>query len=252
MSREKSKDLGHRHPSTEPKHPMSTRFWDWRTDPIRKLTLEAVRLAVNEQLPHADRIKSTSTIDNYEGNYLPSTKFLVALKKAYPNDLDLNWLMFGDEGMPGEAPPGPPRRMPQRRKLGRRYFPRWKPFGHAVGIIDRFLQRLSLFYPHAYSSGKPFELAISDPKARICELDKWLEKWALSPFKLPECFIGIEELTHAEAATYCHAILAALGPLLRPVREDKRPARSALPPSFAALLPGLQFKEFREHLRRDL
>lgn len=218
----------------------------------RKLTLEAVQEAVNDHLPKDNPIGSTQTIDNYEGNYLPSTKFLVALKKAYPNDLDLNWLMFGDEGMPGEAPPGPPPRPLTKRKLGKRYFSRWKLFGDGGGIIDRFLRRLSLFYPDAYLSRNPFELAISDPKAPICKLDKWLEKWALSPFNLPGHFIKIEDLTHVEAVTYCHAILAAIRPLLRVLREDERPARSALPPGFEALFGGPQFKEFREHLRGDL
>ncbi len=204
-------------------------------------------------MPKDKRFKSPNTIGNYEARNDPSARFLVALKGAYPDDLDLNWLMFGDEGMPGDAPPGPPPPPLTKRKLGKRYFSRWKPFGDGGGIIDRFLRRLSLFYPDAYLSREPFELAISDPNAPICELDKWLEKWALSPFKqLPEHFIKIEELTHAEAVTYCHALLAALGPLLGPMHEDERPARSALPPSFAALFSSVRFKEFREHLRREL
>ena len=218
-----------------------------------KLPLKAVWRAVNDCLPKDKRFGSPNTIGNYEARNDPSVRFLVALKEAYPDDLPLEWLMFGDKGTPGHAPPGPPPPPLTKRKLGKRYFSRWKLFGDAGGIIDRFLRRLTLFYPDTYLSRNPFELAISDPKAPICELDKWLEKWALSPFKqLPGHFIKIEELTHAEAVTYCHAILAVLGPLLRSVREDKRPARSALPPSFAALLADLRFKEFREHLRRNL
>ncbi len=245
VRQEKSNDLGRQHKNLQSKHDMSDRFRWWRADMGRKLggrlTLEAVREAVNKHLQD-NPIGSTQTIDNYEGNYLPSTKFLVALKKAYPNDLDLNWLMFGDKGMPGDTPPGPPPRPLSKRKLGRRYFSRWNTLGGAVGMIDRFLLRLSLFYPDAYPSGESFELAISDPKARICELDKWLEKWALSPFKqLPEHFIGTEDdLTHVEAVTYCHAILAAIRPLLRVLREDTRVASEpGLPPGFVALFSGL-------------
>ena len=61
------------------------------------MTLETVRQAVNKPLPPDQRVPRTSTVHNYTGRNDPPARFLVALKRAFPNDVDLNWLLFGDE-----------------------------------------------------------------------------------------------------------------------------------------------------------
>ena len=223
---------------------LSRRFAEWRANMGSAMTLERVCEAVKKHLPADPKKKEkeigTSTINNYEARNDPSARFLVALKKAFPNDVDLEWLMFGEEGAPEGFALGEPPKLRARKPSARRK-KRFRSLGDGVRVVNELLLELALYHPEYQLGGDHFEVAVSRPGTPLGELDRWLDKWALSPFKqLPEHFIGIEELTQAEAATYCHALVAAIRPLLRVLREDTRLAsRPGLPPGLAALFSGL-------------
>jgi hypothetical protein len=189
---------------------VSKRLWQWRKR--SELSLKDVRLAVNEHLEPKDQLSSRSSINNYEHRSQPPLKFLIALKRAYPQDVDVDWILFGDD-RPWEGGPEYSERFIQTgvegAELSAERSGRRAPLGHRGGrLLEWFLGSL-FWYP------------LYEDQERLDELDQWFVDWAAAPSDLSRHFVPMRELTSAEAETYCYALLAAIRPLLRVVRGDK-------------------------------
>ena len=188
---------------------VSKRLWQWRKR--SELSLRDVRLAVNEHLEPKDRLSSRSTINNYEHRNQPPLRFLIALKRAYPADVDLNWIMFGDDrpwerGLLGYSE-REIRVFEEGADAAAELSKRRAPLGpQGDWLLSWFFRTLAFRY--------------DDPET-LDELDRWFVDWAEAPSRLSAHFVPMKALNSAEAETYCYALLAAIRPLLRVVRADK-------------------------------
>ncbi len=192
--------------------PISKRLWKWRKR--SELSLDDVRRAVNDHLGPKHQLNSRSAIHNYEHRNQPPLRFLIALKRAYPADVDLNSIMFGDD-RPWEREPfgyGEPELQGDVEEAGKALerAQRRAPLGVWGDLV------LTDFYRNL-----PFRDPRYDDPETLDELDRWLVDWAEAPSRLSGHFVPMKELNSAEAETYCYALLAAIRPLLRAVRADK-------------------------------
>lgn len=196
----------------------------WRHD--MDLTLAEVTEAVNAQLPE-DRQLSLSTVSSYEAKRDPNFRFLWGLWKAFPEDVDLHWLMYGMpeppekpevEGKPESKPPW---------WLGTRVEKRYeKAPAVKQWVLDPFLTELAVHYEYYRLDGSlAVKPQLADPSSPLGSLDEWFREIFNSPFdKAPGHFVEPEDVRQAELLTYAHALVTAFRPLLREVRADRRPA----------------------------
>jgi hypothetical protein len=187
-------------------------LWKWRKK--SDLSLDDVREAVNDHLGSKHQLNSRSAIHNYEHRNQPPLRFLIALKKAYPYDVDVNWILFGDDRPWEREPHGYSER--EIQGLGE----------EADAAVERAKRRAPLGPRGDWLLSWFFSnLAFRDPRyddpETLDELDRWFVEWAEAPSRLSGHFVPMKALNSAEAETYCYALLAAIRPLLRVVRDDK-------------------------------
>lgn len=199
---------------------VSKRFRKWRG--TMGLTLDEVTEAVNRHLPPGKGV-GRSTVNNYEARTEPSLAFLRALKKAYPTEVHVEWFMFGEvkkttaEGEVGGV---------LRRVVGIDTDEAYTTFGQAGAVIEEFLADLILQYA-AYQEGDTVVQSLSEPSEKMKDLYERVRGIFKAPLEAPEHFATLDELTAADVTNYGHAIVAAIRPLLRVVRRDRRSAKPA-------------------------
>ena len=187
------------------------------------LTLDEVTEAVNRHLP-PDKSVARSTVNNYEGRTEPSASFLAALKRAFPPEVNLDWLLFGEvEDEAAEVDEGGGVLL---RVVGIGTDEAYQMFGQAGGIIEEFLADLILQYP-TYREGDTVVQSLTEPSERMKDLYERVRGIFTAPLEAPDHFATLGELTAAEVTNYGHAIVAAIRPLLRVVRQDRRSAMPA-------------------------
>lgn len=197
---------------------ITRRFREWRS--TMGLTLEEVQQAVNRYLPE-ERQVGRSTVNNYEARNPPPATFIAALKKAYPGEVDLKWFLFGedvpdeDESSEGDL---------LYSVAGRETDEATATFGVAAGVVDEMATDLILSYPE-YRFGDSVYQDLDEPSEKMANLYEALGRIFSAPFEAPRHFVTLDEMTGSEVRNYAYALLGAVRPLMRVVRDDPRPAR---------------------------
>ena len=167
---------------------------------------------------------SVPSISNYmkdEKGTSPSVEFLWALGKAYPREINIDDIIYGDD-----APPKPV--LGQLRQLeppddweadrSVTEYPDFDEASVAADLLQMEVYNADLRYRLPFDDSEPQD----DPSYPLSELDRILEQLITAPFAHPEHFVTLDQLSRPERVTYVNAALVALRPLLRAFYRGER------------------------------